>query len=93
VQVALDLCNRPNLVWQLPLVGQPVGTLDPRLFREFFKGLVDGSRMTLHVDAPRVDNDHHGVEATFKAFARALRVATRPLPHGGVLSTKGTLSK
>jgi imidazoleglycerol-phosphate dehydratase len=91
--VALDLCNRPNLAWHVPLKGQPLGTLDGRLFAEFFKGLVDGCRMTLHVNVSAVDNDHHAIEAVFKAFARALYAATRPIAQQGVvLSTKGTLS-
>jgi imidazoleglycerol-phosphate dehydratase len=88
--VALDLCARPNLVWEVPLLGQPLGTLDSRLFFEFFKGFVDAARITLHVDVPRLDNDHHGIEAIFKAFTRALYAATRPLP-GVMMSTKGQL--
>jgi len=88
--VALDLCGRPNLLWQVPLMGQPLGTLDPRLFKEFYKGFVDGSLATVHVVVPMADNDHHVIEAGFKAFARALRQATRPL-DSGVMSTKGTL--
>ena len=88
--IALDLCGRPNLLWQVPLLGQSLGTLDARLFKEFYKGFVDGSLATLHVIVPMGDNDHHMVEASFKAFARALRQATRTL-ESGVMSTKGTL--
>ncbi|MEB3246118.1 MAG: imidazoleglycerol-phosphate dehydratase [Vampirovibrionales bacterium] len=90
-QVALDLCGRPNLLWQVPLIGQPLGTLDPRLFREFYKGFADAAQITLHVVVPYADNDHHVIEAGFKAFARALRQATRVLDAGGVMSTKGCL--
>ena len=89
--VALDLCGRPNLVWNVTFGHLPIGTLDPHLFREFFKGLVDGMRGTLHVHVPCIDNDHHGVEAVFKAFARALRQAVTPLGNPAALSTKGML--
>jgi imidazoleglycerol-phosphate dehydratase len=88
--VALDLCGRPNLVWTIPWLGRMVGTLDPQLFSEFFKGCADHAGMTLHADIIRLDNDHHGIEAVFKAFAKALRMATTPLP-GVLLSTKGQL--
>jgi imidazoleglycerol-phosphate dehydratase len=90
--VALDLCGRPNLQWHLPWVGRQVGTLDPQLFSEFFKGFVDHAGCTLHADVLRLDNDHHGIEAVFKAFTRALRMAVTPLQTpGALLSTKGSL--
>jgi imidazoleglycerol-phosphate dehydratase len=88
--VALDLCGRPNLVWQVPWLGRMVGGLDPQLFSEFFKGCIDHAGITCHVDVLRLDNDHHGIEAVFKAFTKALRMAVTPLP-GVMLSTKGTL--
>lgn len=90
--VALDVCGRGNLVWQVPpFESALVGTVDPRLFREFFKGVVDGLALTLHVNVPYRDNDHHVVEAIFKAFARALHQALTPLASGEIMSTKGTL--
>lgn len=93
-EVAVDVCGRGNLVWQVPpFESAAIGTLDPRLFREFFKGVVDGLALTLHVGVPYRDNDHHVVEAIFKAFARAMRQALWPLegPPGLVMSTKGAL--
>ncbi len=89
---ALDLCNRPNLVWKVQFGNFPVGGLDPNLFREFFKGLVDGAGLTLHVHLPAQDNDHHVVESIFKAFGRSLQQAVTPLGSDTPLSTKGTLS-
>jgi imidazoleglycerol-phosphate dehydratase len=74
-----------------PFESALVGTVDPRLFREFFKGVVDGLALTMHVNVPYRDNDHHVVEAIFKAFARALNQALTPLPDGEMMSTKGTL--
>jgi imidazoleglycerol-phosphate dehydratase len=89
VDVALDLCGRPNLVWNIPWAGRMIGGVDPQLFSEFFKGCVDHAGITLHVDVLRLDNDHHGIEATFKAFTKALRMAVTPT--SGMLSTKGVL--
>jgi imidazoleglycerol-phosphate dehydratase len=91
--VALDCCGRGNLVWNVPpFESATVGTLDPRLFREFFKGIVDGAALTLHAQVPYRDNDHHVVEALCKAFARALRQALTPLPNvASVMSTKGMI--
>ncbi|HEY9745344.1 MAG TPA: imidazoleglycerol-phosphate dehydratase [Oculatellaceae cyanobacterium] len=88
---ALDLCGRPNLVWNVTFGNFPVGNLDPNLFREFYKGLTDGMRGTLHVHIPCRDNDHHLVEAIFKAFGRSLREAVTPVGAGVTLSTKGML--
>ncbi len=89
--VALDLCGRSNLVWRVEFEPFLVGGLDPNLFREFYKGLVDGMRGALHVHIPCRDNDHHLIEAIFKAFGRALREAVVPIDAQTVLSTKGVL--
>ncbi len=87
--IALDICGRSNLVWNVQLTSQAVGTLDPKLFKEFFKGLVDGLRSTIHVNLLYGDNDHHVIEAIFKSFARSLREAIAPLHDPLILSTKG----
>jgi imidazoleglycerol-phosphate dehydratase len=90
--VAIDLCGRPNLVWNVSFGPHLVGHLDPNLFREFFKGFVDGAQATVHVQIPYQDNDHHVVESIFKAFARSLNQAVQPLPHSdAIMSTKGML--
>lgn len=86
---ALDLCGRPNLVWKVGFGHFPVGNLDPNLFREFYKGLADGMLGTLHVHVPCQDNDHHVIEAIFKAFGRSLREACIPTGQSAPLSTKG----
>lgn len=90
-RVAIDLCGRPNLVWNVDLGGYRIGTLDPRLFRDFFKGLADGLLATIHVNVPYLDNEHHAVEAIFKAFARALREAVTQLNSFDIISTKGKI--
>jgi imidazoleglycerol-phosphate dehydratase len=90
--VALDLCGRSNFVWKVGFESMMVGHLDPRLFREFFKGLTDGLQSTVHIHVPYQDNDHHVIEAIFKAFARSLRQALTPLQRSDlVMSTKGVL--
>lgn len=88
-QVAIDLCGRSNLAWDVKFGSFPVGNLDPNLFREFFKGLADGIGATIHVSVPYSDNDHHVIEAIFKAFGRALYGATRRLPPGARMPDAG----
>lgn len=89
--VALDLCGRPTLVWNVAFGPHAIGTLDPNLFRDFFKGLADSMRAALHVHTVCQDNDHHLVESIFKGFGRALRVAVARLPENRTLSTKGRI--
>ncbi|HEY9790656.1 MAG TPA: imidazoleglycerol-phosphate dehydratase [Candidatus Obscuribacterales bacterium] len=91
--VAIDLCGRRNLTWHAEFSNFCIGNLDPNLFREFYKGFVDGLRATLHVNLQYRDNDHHAVEAIFKATARALKEAVVRLDDGATLSTKGMLDE
>jgi imidazoleglycerol-phosphate dehydratase len=90
VQVALDLSGRPYLVYEVDPISEWIGTFDPQLAEEFWKGFVDGSRVTLHVRSVAGKNGHHIIEASFKGVARALRDAVR-IEGEGVPSTKGTL--
>jgi imidazoleglycerol-phosphate dehydratase len=91
VQVALDLSGRPFLVYDVEPVAEWIGTFDPQLAEEFWKGFVDGARVTLHVRSVTGKNGHHVIEASFKGVARALRDAVR-VEGESVPSTKGTLS-
>jgi imidazoleglycerol-phosphate dehydratase len=91
VQVALDLSGRPFLVYDVEPVAEWIGTFDPQLAEEFWKGFVDGARVTLHIRSVTGKNGHHVIEASFKGVARALRDAVR-VEGGDVPSTKGTLS-
>jgi histidinol-phosphate aminotransferase len=90
VEVALDLSGRPYLVYDVDPVSEWIGTFDPQLAEEFWKGFVDGARLTLHVRGRSGKNGHHIIEASFKGVARALRDAVR-VEGTGVPSTKGTL--
>ena len=75
VQVALDFSGRPHLSYGLTIPTQRVGTYDTQLVREFFVAIVNHSQMTLHIRQLDGINSHHIIEATFKAFARATRMA------------------
>ncbi|MGB0954396.1 MAG: imidazoleglycerol-phosphate dehydratase HisB [Panacagrimonas sp.] len=92
-RVVVDLSGRPGLEWQVEFARARIGEFDVDLFREFFQGLVNHAKLTLHVDALRGRNAHHVAETVFKAFGRALRMAVTPDPRmGGVTpSTKGSL--
>jgi len=91
VQVALDLSGRPFLVYDVEPVAEWIGTFDPQLAEEFWKGFVDGARVTLHIRSQTGKNGHHVIEASFKGVARALRDAVK-VEGADVPSTKGTLS-
>jgi len=91
VQVALDLSGRPFLVYDVEPVAEWIGTFDPQLAEEFWKGFVDGARVTLHIRSVSGKNGHHVIEASFKGVARALRDAVK-VEGDDVPSTKGTLS-
>ena len=91
VQVAVDLSGRPFLVYDVDPISEWIGTFDPQLAEEFWKGFVDGARLTLHLRSVSGKNGHHVIEASFKGVARALRDAVR-IEGTGVPSTKGTLS-
>jgi len=94
VDCALDLGGRPYLVFDLPVIaGRRVGDFDCDLVREFFQALVVQARMNLHLHLRAGGNVHHVVEAAFKGFARALRMAVAhdATVGGAVPSTKGNL--
>ncbi len=93
VQVALDFSGRPHLSYGLEIPTQRVGTYDTQLVREFFVAVVNHSQMTLHIRQLDGINSHHIIEATFKAFARAIRMAVEfdPRRAGTIPSSKGVL--
>jgi imidazoleglycerol-phosphate dehydratase len=93
VECALDLGGRPYLVYELPvLAGRWVGSFDAELVKEFFTAVAVQGRMNLHLHLRAGGNVHHVIEASFKAFARALRMACAPDPGMlGLPSTKGSI--
>lgn len=92
-QVALDLSNRPLLVWDVPLpAGAVVGGLPAELAEEFWRAMAGQAGWTLHVRLLAGRNTHHIQEAVHKACGLALRQAAALDPRvKGPLSTKGTL--
>lgn len=90
---AIDISGRPLLVFEADLPIGNIAGFDTELAEEFFRAVANNSRMTLHVGVAYGSNAHHMIEACFKAFARALRVAVSIDPEEkGVPSTKGTLT-
>jgi imidazoleglycerol-phosphate dehydratase len=75
VEVVMDFSGRPYLAYGLEIPTQRVGSYDTQLVREFFQGFVNHALITLHIRQIAGINSHHIIEATFKAFARALRMA------------------
>ncbi|MCT0198374.1 imidazoleglycerol-phosphate dehydratase HisB [Synechococcus sp. CS-1325] len=95
VQVALDCSGRPHLSYDLAIPAQRLGSYDTELVREFFVAVVNNSGLTLHIRQLSGANSHHIVEACFKAFSRALRLAVEidPRRASGVPSSKGLLEQ
>jgi imidazoleglycerol-phosphate dehydratase len=87
---ALDLSNRAFLVYKVNIFGK-VGEFDVELVEEFFHALIINSGITCHIINERGTNKHHILEATFKAFAVALRRALVENKKMGIPSTKGIL--
>ena len=93
VRCVIDVSGRPYLSYQIEIPKwQMLGEYDVFLTPEFFRAVVSNAELTVHLDLIRGDNPHHIVEATFKAFARALDAATMLDPRvSGAPSTKGVL--
>jgi imidazoleglycerol-phosphate dehydratase len=93
-ECAIDISGRPLCVFDAELPPTSVAGFDSELAEEFFRAVANGAKLTLHVSVRYGTNVHHMIEAAFKAFARALRVAVSIDPEeSGVPSTKGTLSE
>lgn len=92
-RVALDLSNRPYLIWKVGFNRDKLGDMDTELFKEWFQAFAQAAGVTLHVENLYGENNHHIVESCFKALARALRQAIEidPRKADAVPSTKGVL--
>ncbi|HTJ90877.1 MAG TPA: imidazoleglycerol-phosphate dehydratase HisB [Acidocella sp.] len=93
VDAAIDLSGRAYLGWQVGFERPMLGTMDTQLVEEFFRALTSNGLFTLHLRQLAGSNAHHVAEATFKAAARALRmaVAVDVRSAGQIPSTKGSL--
>ena len=92
-RVVIDFSGRPGLEMHVPWTRAMIGTFDVDLTGEFFRGFVNHAGVTLHIDNLRGVNAHHQCETVFKAFGRALRMATTldERAAGIIPSTKGSL--
>lgn len=92
-RVALDLSGRPGLEFDCTFTRAMIGEFDVDLIHEFFQGFVNHALVTLHIDNLKGNNAHHQAETIFKAFGRALRMASTSDPRmaGLMPSTKGAL--
>ena len=91
VECDLDVSNRPFLVYEVELGGGKVGEFDIELVEEFFRAIVFNAGLTTHLILKRGKNRHHIIEATFKAFAVALRRALTKNKRIKIPSTKGVI--
>ncbi len=92
-RAAIDLSNRPYLIWKVEFTRDKLGDMDTELFKEWFQAFAQAAGATLHIENLYGTNNHHIVESCFKALARALRVAVDidPRKENEIPSTKGTL--
>ena len=93
-ECAIDISGRPYCAFDAELPATTIAGFDTDLAEEFFRAVANSGKLTLHLWVRSGTNAHHMIEAAFKAFARALRVAVSIDPEeSGVPSTKGTLSE
>ena len=93
-RVAIDVSNRPYLIWKVSFTRPKLGEMDTELFREWFQALAQNAGICLHIENLYGENSHHIVETCFKGTARSLRaaIAVDERLDGAVPSTKDTLS-
>ncbi|MEE3626132.1 imidazoleglycerol-phosphate dehydratase HisB [Nitrospirillum sp. BR 11752] len=92
-RAAIDLSNRPYLIWKVQFTRDKLGEMDTELFKEWFQAFAFAAGATLHMENLYGENNHHIVESCYKALARALRAAIEidPRKADAVPSTKGVL--
>ena len=92
VLCAVDLCGRPYFSWNAEFQGEKMGGMSTQMVKEFFYAVSYSAMMNLHLKVLTPGNDHHMCEAVFKAFGKALDMATAKDPRiTDVLSTKGSI--
>lgn len=90
-EAALDISNRPFLVFNADFRQEKCGDYETCVTEEFWRAFAMNSGITLHINVPYGTNAHHQIEAIFKAVAHALKIAVTKNTDGSVLSTKGVL--
>lgn len=89
-QVALDFGGRPWIEWNADFKRERIGEMPTEMFMHFFKSFSDNAKCNLNIKADG-DNEHHKIEAIFKAFAKAIKMAVSKTDNFSIPSTKGTL--
>lgn len=89
-QVAIDFGGRPWLIWEVAFKREKIGEMPTEMFMHFFKSFSDTAKCNLNIQAAG-DNEHHKIEAIFKAFAKAVNMAVRKSGSSQIPSTKGTI--
>ena len=92
-RVAIDISNRPYLIWKVKLKVEKLGEMDTELFKEWFQAFSQSAGITLHIENIYGDNSHHIIESCYKGLARSLRAALEMDPRNkkSIPSTKGSL--
>jgi imidazoleglycerol-phosphate dehydratase/histidinol-phosphatase len=89
-QIAIDFGGRPWLVWEAEFKREMIGEMPTEMFMHFFKSFSDNAKCNLNIKAEG-ENEHHKIEAIFKAFAKAIKMAVGKTDNYSIPSTKGTL--
>lgn len=89
-QTAIDFGGRPWLVWDADFKREKIGEMPTEMFMHFFKSFSDAAKCNLNIKAEGT-NEHHKIEAIFKSFAKAIKMAVAPTGDFSIPSTKGTL--
>ena len=92
-RVAIDVSNRPYLIWNVKLKVEKLGEMDTELFKEWFQAFSQAAGITLHVENIYGDNSHHKVESCYKGLARSLKdaLAIDKRIKNSIPSTKGSI--
>ena len=92
-RVALDVSNRPYLIWKVDLKVERLGEMDTELFKEWFQAFSQSAGITLHIENIYGENSHHKIESCFKGLARSLKDAFEidKRIRSSIPSTKGKL--
>tara|TARA_B100002052_G_C15726111_1_gene526416 strand:+ start:196 stop:786 length:591 start_codon:yes stop_codon:yes gene_type:complete len=92
-RVAIDISNRPYLIWKVNLKVEKLGEMDTELFKEWFQAFSQAAGITLHIENLHGDNSHHIIESCYKGLARSLRSALEvdKREKNKIPSTKGVL--
>ena len=92
-RVAIDVSNRPYLIWKVDLKVEKLGEMDTELFKEWFQAFSQSAGITLHIENVYGENSHHKIESCFKGLARSLKDAFEidKRIKSSIPSTKGIL--